>query len=120
MKIVADESVDRQIVDQLRKDGHTVFSVSESEPSIDDKAVLDRANEHVAVLVTADKDFGELVYRQGLIHQGVVLIRLAGLAPDKKAQIVGSVIRKRESELAFAFSVIGRGTVRIRKGAGLI
>lgn len=37
------------------------------------------------MLLTADKDFGQLVFRQGLVHSGVVLLRLAGLANATKA-----------------------------------
>ena len=60
MNLVADESVDRAIVDRLRQDSHTVFYVAESAPSIDDDAVLRKANEDDTLLLTADKDFGEI------------------------------------------------------------
>jgi hypothetical protein len=38
VKIVADENVDRQIVDRLRSDGHEVFFIAELDPGIDDDA----------------------------------------------------------------------------------
>jgi predicted nuclease of predicted toxin-antitoxin system len=60
VKIVADESVDKQIVDRLRVGGHSVVSIAELEPGVDDETVLARSREHHAVLVTADKDLGEL------------------------------------------------------------
>ena len=88
MKLLADEGVDRPIVDQLRQAGHQVFYVAEMDPSISDERVLELANEQGALLITADKDFGELVFRLGRIHAGAVLLRLAGLAPDTKAHIV--------------------------------
>jgi predicted nuclease of predicted toxin-antitoxin system len=115
MNILADESVDRQIVDGLRQAGHRVLYVAEMEPGVSDNIVLERANQQTAVLVTADKDFGELVYRQGHIHSGVVLLRLAGLSPEAKAEIVCSVLRNRESEVKDAFAVVSPGTVRIRQ-----
>jgi predicted nuclease of predicted toxin-antitoxin system len=65
MNLLADESLDKPIVEQLRKDGFDVLYVYEMEPSIRDEIVLLRANEHNAFLVTVDKDFGELVYRLG-------------------------------------------------------
>ena len=86
MKIVADESVDKQIVDRLRADGHEVLFVAELDPGIDDETVLLRSRQSSALLLTADKDFGELVFRQRLLHSGVLLIRLAGLTPDRKAE----------------------------------
>ena len=59
MKIVADESIDKQIVDRLRSDGHDVVFIAELDPGIEDEAVLLRSRESNSVLLTADKDFGE-------------------------------------------------------------
>ena len=60
------------------------------------------------------KDFGDLVFRLRRLSAGVVLIRLAGLTPAKKAAIVTSVISKHSHELAKAFAVITPMGVRIR------
>ena len=114
MNLLADEGVDKQIVEQLRQDGHDVLYVAEMEPGIPDEIVLQRANEHQALLVTQDKDYGELVYRRGLAHLGVILIRLAGLSPQTKAVTVSKVLTERASEMSNAFSVISPGMVRIR------
>ena len=114
MNFLADESVDQPIVDRLRHDGHDVLAVVEMEPSIPDETVLKRANQQMALLLTADKDFGELVFRQGRITAGVVLIRLSGLSAVTKAAIVSSVIRDHGAEIPQAFTVISPGMVRIR------
>ncbi|MGH7493147.1 MAG: DUF5615 family PIN-like protein [bacterium] len=114
MNILADEGVDKPIVEQLRQDGHDVLYVAEMEPSISDDLVLQRANEHHALLVTLDKDYGELVYRRGLVHLGVILIRLEGLSPEAKARIVSKALVERAVEMHNAFSVISPGMVRIR------
>ena len=68
----------------------------------------------MALLLTADKDFRELLFRQGRITAGVVLIRLAGLSAETKAVIVSSVIRDHDTERPQAFTVISPGMVRIR------
>ena len=115
MNLLADESVDRPVVDRLRQDRHDVVYVAELAPSITDDEVLRDANTLGAVLVTADKDFGELVFRQGVIHSGVVLLRLAGLANATKAEIVAEVCRIRAQELIGSFTVISPGQVRIRQ-----
>jgi predicted nuclease of predicted toxin-antitoxin system len=114
MNLLADEGVDRQIVERLRLDGHAVLYIAEMEPSISDDIVLDRANQRDALLVTADKDFGELVFRQGRINTGVVLLRLGGLALETKAGIVSQVFREHAAAMMQAFSVISPGIVRIR------
>lgn len=115
MRRVADESVDRQIVDRLRVDGHRVCSVTEMEPGISDEVVLDLASREEAPLLTADKDFGELVFRQGRATSGVVLVRLFGLPPARKSEIVSAVIREHGTELPTAFTVIAPGLTRIRR-----
>jgi predicted nuclease of predicted toxin-antitoxin system len=113
--LVADEGVDRPVVDRLRQDGHDVIYVAELSPSVADDEVLRRANAGRAVLLTADKDFGELVFRRGLAHSGVVLLRLAGLANATKAEIVAEICRTRTTELLGAFSVVSPGQVRVRR-----
>lgn len=115
MNLLADESVERDVVERLRADGHTVVYVAELSPSITDDQVLDEANERSALLVTADKDFGELVYRLGRVHAGVVLTRLAGLSLAAKAETVSQLFRDHETELAGAFCVIAPGSIRIRR-----
>lgn len=70
MNLVADEGVDGHIIARLRQDGHDVLYIAEIEPSISDDIVLSHANAQEALLLTEDKDFGELVFRQGLVHTG--------------------------------------------------
>jgi predicted nuclease of predicted toxin-antitoxin system len=115
VNLFADESVDRPVVERLRQDNHDVVYVAELAPSITDDEVLRTANDQSAVLVTADKDFGELVFRQGAVHSGVVLLRLAGLANATKGEIVAEVCRLRATELIGAFTVVSHGQVRIRR-----
>lgn len=84
MNLLLDESVDAPVAQRLRTDGHAVTCVWELEPGIADNEVLARANRGKAVLVTADKDFGELVFRLGRVHNGVLLIRFAGPGRKRK------------------------------------
>lgn len=79
MKLVADEGVDSAIVDRLRRDGHQVVYIAEFEPGLDDEHVLALATEDEALLITPDKDSGELVFRLRRVTSGVVLVRLVGL-----------------------------------------
>lgn len=112
---VADENVDSAIVRRLRDDGHDVVWIAQSEPGITDDRVLAIAEEQSRVLITGDTDFGELVFRQGRAKAGVLLLRLAGLAPDRKASIVSEVVSKYLPTLRGSFAVVAPGQVRIRK-----
>ncbi len=115
MNLLCDEGVDRQIVEELRRAGHAVLYVAEMEPGVDDPTVLRHANEHGALLVTEDKDFGELVYRQNSIHRGVVLVRLAGVSSPGKARAVCAAFAQHGAEMAHAFTVLSPGRLRIRR-----
>jgi predicted nuclease of predicted toxin-antitoxin system len=115
VNLFADESVDGPVVARLRRDSHDIVYVAELSPSITDDEVLREANARGAVLLTADKDFGELVFRQGAIHAGVILLRLAGLENVTKGEIVAEACRLRGPELMGSFTAISPGQVRIRR-----
>lgn len=85
------------------------------EPGIPDDVVLERANGISALLITADKDFGELIFKdKRLATDGVILLRLAGFSAERKAEIVSDAFRERAAEFPNHFSVISPGRIRIR------
>jgi predicted nuclease of predicted toxin-antitoxin system len=114
VNFVADEGVDWEVVQALRGKQHTVVYVAELSPGQDDDAVLKQANESAAILITADKDFGELVFRQKRVHNGVVLLRLHGQSPQMKAETILAAVTDFGDQLTNSFSVILPGVVRIR------
>ena len=115
MNLLADECVPAEVVARLRADGHVVETAGDDAPGAPDDDVLARAAGSGRVLVTADKDFGELVYRLGRAHAGVVLLRLAGVPPEERAETVSAVFRDRVSELPGNFTVVEREAVRVRR-----
>ena len=98
MRLLADESVDRAIIVRLRRDGHEVASVAEESPGLGDEEVLSLAYGQGLVLISADKDFGELVHRRRRPHAGVVLLRFSGLTEDEKCGLVSSVISEHAAD----------------------
>jgi predicted nuclease of predicted toxin-antitoxin system len=114
-EILADEGVDRQIVERLRSEGYRVLYIAELEPGVDDTAVLRRAEEAGALLLTADKDFGELIFRQGRLRGGVALLRLSGLSLQRKAEIVADCLAEHGDEMMDSFTVVSPGLLRIRR-----
>ena len=76
--------------------------------------MLSEADRTQAVLLTEDKDFGELVYRRGASHHGVVLIRLAGLSRAVRADLVSEAFKAHAAECVGAFTVITASGIRIR------
>lgn len=118
MNLVADESVDRQIVEVLRQKGHNIIYIAEMDPGISDVLVFETANKNRCLLLTADKDFGEIVFRdKRLISDGVVLIRLAGLSSEMKGRVISEAIETYEAQLPARFTVVSPGKVRISSEA---
>lgn len=115
MKLLADESVDGPVVARLREEGHEVAWIAEETPGQADDAVLARAYGEGVVLVTADKDFGELVYRRRRPHAGVLLLRLSGVDEATRCELVSQLIGERGADLSGAFSVLDRDALRIRR-----
>jgi len=115
MNFIADEGVDKPIVDALRNAGFNVTYILETNPGADDDFILTLSYDQKRILITQDKDFGELVYRLKQAHYGVILIRLQGYAPGLKATVTTSLLLKHASELAGAFTVIQPNAIRIRK-----
>ncbi len=115
MNLLADECVATEVVARLRADGHSVEAAGETDPGAADDDVLTRAVAAGQVLVTADKDFGELVYRLRRVHAGVVLLRLAGMSSADRAALVSEVFRERAADLPGNFTVIEPATVRVRR-----
>jgi len=117
MRIVADEGIERPIVVRLRTAGHDVIHIAEIARGITDPEVLELANQKEALLITYDKDFGDLVFYKQYHTQGVMLVRLPEtLSSLEKAEIVIDVISERQDELFHAFSVIAvnkRRTIKI-------
>ncbi|MBA4140856.1 MAG: DUF5615 family PIN-like protein [Segetibacter sp.] len=81
---VADESVDFNLVKFLRTKGLSVFSILEEAASLKDNMVLELAVEKNAILITEDKDFGELVFKLKLPHTGILLLRIEDLPLQQK------------------------------------
>ncbi|MEE4275682.1 MAG: DUF5615 family PIN-like protein [Thermoleophilia bacterium] len=114
MRLLADEGVEAGVVARLRAEGHDLLYIAELAPGITDDAVLDLAAAEERLLLTADKDFGELVFRLGRAAHGVLLLRLSGLSQAGKAETVALALRDHGEEMLNAFAVVTPGLVRVR------
>ena len=114
IKFLVDESVDYAIIKKLRQLQYEVVSIMDISGGTADPDVLLFANNHESVLLTEDKDFGELVYRFKMKHKGIVFIRLDEQLRQDKIEITIKVILLHGEELINKFSVITARGVRIR------
>jgi predicted nuclease of predicted toxin-antitoxin system len=83
IKFIIDECTGKRLSILLKKAGYEVIFVGDWKPSASDDEVLKKANEEGRVLITDDKDFGELVFRLNKPTSGVILIRTSTIAQKK-------------------------------------
>jgi predicted nuclease of predicted toxin-antitoxin system len=112
MNFVADESCAKPVIQALRKAGHDVVAIAEIAKGATDEQVLQRALDDKRVLITEDRDFGELVYAHGHSAAGVILVRFPSWARNTKAATVVEAVSKLASRLKDAFTVVEPGRVR--------
>lgn len=112
---IADENVEIEIVDALRKLGHDTIHVAHTMPGAEDEEILLAAYDRSRILITNDKDFGELIFRQKKTTAGVILLRLPGIKPSVKAELVTRVLVAHAVRLRGAFVVLNTNAIRIRK-----
>ena len=114
MKLAADECCDALLVAGLRSDGHDVLYVKEAAPGTDDDTVLRMASAQQRILLTEDKDFGELVVRLRLPAYGVVLVRMNPADTPAKLARLRHLLLHHADRLPGSFVVLDEKKARFR------
>ncbi len=114
MKLVDDESLDFVIINLLQQKRFNVVSIAENYPSINDTEVLKISNENNCLLITEDKDFGELTYRLKLKNCGILLIRLSDMPRQERLVFAVVFIEEYFEKLQNNFSVLTKNGLRIK------
>jgi len=115
MEFLADENVEKPIVDMLRNKGHDVLYISEFMKRSVDEQLLEQANLESRILLTNDKDFGELVYLQGRKSSGIILMRFVSEKSSVKVSFMEQLINNYAYRLKNHFTVIDEAKIRFRK-----
>jgi hypothetical protein len=114
VRFLANENFPGDAVDALRSGGHDVAWVRTDSPGATDEEVLARAQREARVLVTFDKDFGELAWRALLpAESGIVLFRIPMPAPARVGETLAGILAARR-DWEGNFAVIEPGRIRIR------
>ena len=119
MRIIANENVSSTVIRDLRDRGHDVLSVKELMRAAADPSILARAQTETRLVLTHDKDFGELAFRSGLPAQcGVILLRLSGTDREGDNRRVIEALEGR-SDWEGQFSVVEQHRIRVRPLPGV-
>jgi len=97
MRFLTNENIPRSVVAELREAGHDCLSAKESMRGSSDREILARAVAESRVLVTFDKDFGELAFGSGLPATcGVILFRITQRGRERDVRRVVDTLRSRD------------------------
>lgn len=110
---LADESVDFNLVRRLRDNEYEIETIIETTPGIPDEEVLAAANRLKAILLTEDKDFGELTYRLRMANHGIILLRMHGEKLKDKVQQLYKLFKNYEAKLSDSFSIVTIRKIRV-------
>ncbi len=115
MKFLLDQSADFRLIPHLRRLGHDVHVISRNHPSgLPDADVLAIARKEHRILLVADRDFGELIFHQGIAHAGVLFFRLPGASLQTKIDQLNTALTDYAKELAAGeFLVVTPSRIRI-------
>lgn len=114
MRLCANENIAGDCVNALRQAGHDVLWIREAAPGSPDPAVLALAQAERRLLITFDKDFGDLVFHQGAeASRGVVLFRIAQPSSAVIAARVTAILGSRQ-DWEGCYSVVDEASIRMR------
>ncbi|MHB8841891.1 MAG: DUF5615 family PIN-like protein [Candidatus Aquicultor sp.] len=115
LRFLVDVGVSKKLEKWLQDQGYDVLSVRDIDPRMFDSKILEMAVSEGCMVITMDRDFGELVFNSGLSHTGVLLLRLENARSEEKIEAVNKILEKYSDKLINKFCVFKDGRLRIRK-----
>jgi predicted nuclease of predicted toxin-antitoxin system len=112
MRILVDECTGPAVAKWLRGNGHEVFSVFDEGKGMEDGEVLTKALAEDRIVITNDKDFGEMVFREHREHHGVILMRLNDERLANKIEVLRQLLSTYSERLPDQFVTVTETKVR--------
>lgn len=119
MRFLVDECTGPAVARWLRTQSYDVCSIYDEHPGMSDIEVVAKAFHEHRILITSDKDFGEMVYRDQQPHHGVILLRLRDERTAEKIAAVERVLLEHQRhhdpmQLVDAFVVVTERHIRVK------
>jgi predicted nuclease of predicted toxin-antitoxin system len=114
MKFLLDVGVGNKVWHYLTNQGYDVKLITSINPNMPDSDILHIAENEERMVITMDKDFGDLVYHSGKAHKGVLLLRLEDATGDEKVLVMQFIIDNFKEQIEGKFCVFKNGRLRIR------
>lgn len=115
MRFPVDECTDPRVAAWLRSEGHEVFSVYDEACGSDDESIIQKAFMEGWVVITNDKDFGEMVFREGRPHRGIIFLRLEDQTSSARVNALAKLLRLYSDDLTNRYVVVTDTGVRFAR-----
>src|SRR4051794_19477452 len=112
---IVDESTGVYIASWLRSEGHDAISIREILPGLPDEQILNLAVRTDRIVITNDKDFGDLVFRERRPHRGVIQLRLPDNLRATKVAALARLLADPPDDLSSCFVVLTERTIRVTR-----
>jgi len=112
MRFLVDECTGPAVARWLRDQSHEVFSVFEEARGMADDKILAKAYSEDWILITNDKDFGEMIFREKRSNHGVVFLRLRDERAVAKIDVIEKLLDRHKDQLVNTFVVVTETHVR--------
>ncbi len=112
LKFLADVNIEKTIIEEIKALGYDIICVTNINPGMPDTEVCKLANKENRILITNDKDFGEIVFRQKSISSGIILIRLKRHSIKEKIKLVKKLLIFYKDKVHNHFVVINQNKFR--------
>jgi predicted nuclease of predicted toxin-antitoxin system len=113
MRFLVDECTGPAVAEWLREQGYEAFSVFDEAQGMADETVLSKAFDENWILITNDRDFGEMIFREGREHKGVVFLRLSDERSANKIEVLRQLLTGYIEKLPNQFVTVTETKVRI-------
>lgn len=117
MRFLVDECTGTSVADWLKSENHEVFSVFEQWRGASDDSILEKCQLENYILITSDKDFGEMVFRNQKVHNGIILLRCEPNVFKNRIEVLKKLLQNHSDSLQNNFIVVTNDKVRIVKGS---
>lgn len=115
LKFIVDAGVGKSVENYLIEKGLDVKVVRDINPHMPDSQIIKLAANEDRIIITMDKDFGELSYHSEMKHSGILLLRSEDASGIEKQKIVSEILDKYADKLKHHFCVYQKDKFRIRK-----
>ena len=113
MRFLVDDCTGSTVAEYLKQKGYEVISVFDDFRGATDDFLLEKCYSENYILITSDKDFGEMVFRLNQNHKGVILIRCSPNNFQARIEVLSKLLQNYLHQIDNNFVVVTNTKVRV-------